>query len=53
MVKSKMMHHSRDVNTIVNILASSKKSPPQFEESKKVQKEVINLLKNIVLKNEN
>jgi predicted glycosyltransferase len=53
MVKSKMMHHSRDVNTIINILASSKKSPPQFEESKKVQKEVINLLKNIVLKSEN
>ena len=45
-----MMHHSRNANEIISILESSKKGNPKFEESKKVQKEVLSLLEGIILK---
>jgi len=50
MIQSNMMHHSRNINEIMMILENSKKGKPRFEESKRVQSEVISLLEEIILK---
>ena len=49
MIKSKMMYHSRNINTIVELISKAKKTKPQFEKSKLVQNEVIELLEEIIL----
>lgn len=51
MIQSNMMYHSRNINEIMTILEKSKKGKPRFEESKRVQSEVILLLEEIILKN--
>ena len=51
MVKSNIMYHSRNINEIIEILDNPIKREPQFQKSKVVQKEVIALLEDIILKN--
>lgn len=53
MINSNMMYHSRNVNEIISILENAKKGKARFDESKMVQKEVISLLEDIILKNKN